>query len=110
MEEAVRPAPGDSRACIRCGFCLEACPTYRETHEEGHSARGRLLLLEEGHCLRDHALHACGAGAPQAGQEGMAATSLLTLVGMVVADPEAMTTSIERPGGVVAEQSWGPSG
>ncbi|MBZ0144180.1 MAG: hydrogen peroxide-inducible genes activator [Rhodocyclaceae bacterium] len=44
---------------------------------------GRLLLLEEGHCLRDHALHACGAGAPQAGQEGMAATSLLTLVQMV---------------------------
>ncbi|MBE7422786.1 MAG: LysR family transcriptional regulator [Zoogloeaceae bacterium] len=44
---------------------------------------GRLLLLEEGHCLRDHVLHACGTGALRPGQEGMAATSLLTLVQMV---------------------------
>jgi LysR family hydrogen peroxide-inducible transcriptional activator len=42
----------------------------------------RLLLLEEGHCLREHALYACGAPAhPSA--EGMEATSLLTLVQMV---------------------------
>jgi LysR family hydrogen peroxide-inducible transcriptional activator len=42
----------------------------------------RLLLLEDGHCLRDHALAACGKlGA--AGGEGFAATSLHTLVQMV---------------------------
>ncbi len=42
----------------------------------------RLLLLEEGHCLRDHTLLACDAGAPQATREHEA-TSLLTLIGMV---------------------------
>ena len=42
----------------------------------------RLLLLEEGHCLREHALYACGqALAP--GRNGIEATSLLTLVQMV---------------------------
>lgn len=42
----------------------------------------RLLLLEEGHCLRDHALLACGAAQPAAAG-GVEATSLLTLVQMV---------------------------
>ena len=42
----------------------------------------RLLLLEEGHCLRDHALQACAA-TEVASVDGMEATSLLTLVQMV---------------------------
>ncbi len=42
----------------------------------------RLLLLEEGHCLRDHALQACSA-TEVANVDGMEATSLLTLVQMV---------------------------
>lgn len=42
----------------------------------------RLLLLEEGHCLRDHALYACGESA-RGSLTGMEATSLLTLVQMV---------------------------
>jgi len=46
------------------------------------SLTDRLLLLEEGHCLRDHALHACGA-ATNGTTEGVEATSLLTLVQMV---------------------------
>lgn len=46
------------------------------------SLSGRLLLLEEGHCLRDHALYACGAS-NRLSLEGMEATSLLTLVQMV---------------------------
>jgi LysR family hydrogen peroxide-inducible transcriptional activator len=43
-----------------------------------------LILLEDGHCLRDHALSACGLG-PQkpTHEEGFAATSLATLVQMV---------------------------
>jgi LysR family transcriptional regulator, hydrogen peroxide-inducible genes activator len=43
-----------------------------------------LILLEDGHCLRDHALTACGMGAARhARDEGFAATSLATLVQMV---------------------------
>lgn len=45
-------------------------------------AADRLLLLEEGHCLRDHTLAGCGL-AQKANPSGMEATSLLTLVQMV---------------------------
>ncbi|HEY5636400.1 MAG TPA: LysR substrate-binding domain-containing protein [Burkholderiales bacterium] len=41
----------------------------------------RLLLLEEGHCLRAHTLAACKQGVPAS--QGVEATSLLTLVQMV---------------------------
>lgn len=42
----------------------------------------RLLLLEEGHCLREHSLKACGRS-EIASADGIEATSLLTLVQMV---------------------------
>ena len=42
----------------------------------------RLLLLEEGHCLRDHALFACGT-ADRKTSGAIEATSLLTLVQMI---------------------------
>ncbi len=44
----------------------------------------RLLLLEDGHCLRQHALDACGLPrAMTTGEDDFAATSLHTLVQMV---------------------------
>ncbi|WP_431272325.1 LysR substrate-binding domain-containing protein [Dankookia sp. P2] len=58
--------------------------TARERVPVGALAAERLLLLEDGHCLREHALDACGLprGTLPA-EEGFAATSLHTLVQMV---------------------------
>jgi LysR family transcriptional regulator, hydrogen peroxide-inducible genes activator len=42
----------------------------------------RLILLEEGHCLRDQALAFC-ANLPRAGQMGLGATSLTTVTQMI---------------------------
>jgi len=45
--------------------------------------QGDLILLEDGHCLRDHALSACGLTLPKGAGGAFAATSLPTLVQMV---------------------------
>lgn len=57
---------------------LARCPTI----EPAEMANEPLLLLEDGHCLRDHALAACRLPGARAGQP-FSATSLATLVQMV---------------------------
>jgi len=32
-------------ACVHCGFCLQACPTYLALNDENDSPRGRLVLM-----------------------------------------------------------------
>lgn len=68
--------------CIRCGFCLESCPTFLETGEETESPRGRIYLVrsaEEGKIAwedtRSHidkclGCRACETACPSAVQYG----------------------------------------
>ncbi|HEY8615270.1 hydrogen peroxide-inducible genes activator [Phenylobacterium sp.] len=60
-------------------LAAQASATPEALEKEG------LILLEDGHCLREHALSACGLKPPKASpdEEAFAATSLPTLVQMV---------------------------
>ncbi len=40
------PSPVDEASrCMKCGFCMAACPVYNTDHIESHVARGRNMLV-----------------------------------------------------------------
>lgn len=78
----------DSQPVARDEFLVALPPEHRLVSQErvpvAALAGERLLLLEDGHCLRDQALAVCGLLAgDREGHDGFAATSLHTLVQMV---------------------------
>jgi len=40
------PSSGDLAQCVRCGLCLQSCPTFVQTGLETESPRGRLYLMK----------------------------------------------------------------
>jgi LysR family transcriptional regulator, hydrogen peroxide-inducible genes activator len=79
----------DAMPVARDEFLVALPPNHRLANQASISvaalAAERLLLLEDGHCLREQALAVCGLLAGEKGetQDGYAATSLHTLVQMV---------------------------
>jgi glycolate oxidase iron-sulfur subunit len=49
-------------ACVHCGFCLPACPTYLALEDENDSPRGRLVLMR---ALLDGTINATDEDAAQ---------------------------------------------
>ncbi|MBB6053618.1 (Fe-S)-binding protein [Armatimonas rosea] len=74
-------------SCVHCGFCLDACPTYRETGDEADSPRGRLVLMRN---VLEGKLPMVGEEATQPGGVGYHLDRCLGCRGCETACPSAV--------------------
>jgi LysR family hydrogen peroxide-inducible transcriptional activator len=89
LDAAVAALPVEGAGLASAALFEEAFLAVRPAHHADEPppdlarlAQARLLLLEEGHCLRDQALSVCGVD-PRRPREALEASSLSTLVQMV---------------------------
>lgn len=111
------PAPLDTRVLFDERFVIALPQSHALAEQERISVDALtpedLLLLQDGHCLRDQALDVCGIGSEVARQK-MAATSLETLRQMVAAGqgvtllPELCVAPDARAGRTVTRRFEAP--
>jgi glycolate oxidase iron-sulfur subunit len=88
------PHIAEVEACVHCGLCLNQCPTYRVTHLEAESPRGRIYLVEAaaegrlevtpsvvGHLYLCLACRACETACPSGVQYGRIAEAAREVLG-----------------------------
>jgi glycolate oxidase iron-sulfur subunit len=94
MTGLLMPVIPEVETCIHCGLCLNQCPTYRVTHLEAESPRGRIYLVEAasagrlditgsvaGHLYLCLACRACETACPSGVQYGRIAEAAREVLG-----------------------------